>query len=69
MLLFDELPNNLECEVKTRYSALTAPCTISMQEDGTVKVTMKEKAKSVTPGQSAVFYIDDVVVGGGKIIS
>ncbi len=67
LLLFDELPKNLECEVKTRYSAITTPCIIDMQDDGMVKVTMKEKAKSVTPGQSAVFYIDDVVVGGGKI--
>lgn len=66
LLLFDEIKKPLDCEVKIRYSANTLPCTI-VEENGKIKVTMKEKAKSVTPGQSAVFYIDDIVVGGGKI--
>ncbi len=68
LLLFDELKGPYECDVKIRYSTRSAPCIISQQADGTIKVTMKTKAKAVTPGQSAVFYIDDVVLGGGKII-
>ncbi len=68
LLLFDDITTPIECEVKIRYSAKSAPCTIEKQEDGIIKVMMKETAKSVTPGQSAVFYIDDVVLGGGKII-
>lgn len=67
LLLFDYLNEPVDCEVKIRYSAQSAPCTITKIDDNQVKVTMKEKAKSVTPGQSAVFYIDDIVLGGGKI--
>ncbi|MBR6253505.1 MAG: tRNA 2-thiouridine(34) synthase MnmA [Clostridia bacterium] len=67
LLLFDEIKEPLECEVKIRYSAKPEKCTI-IQDGEVLKVTMKEKIKSVTPGQSAVFYIDDIVVGGGKIV-
>lgn len=67
LLLFDEIKEPLDCEVKIRYSAKPEKCTI-IQDGDTFKVTMKERIKSVTPGQSAVFYIDDIVVGGGKIL-
>ena len=32
-----------------------------------IKVNFIEPVKALTPGQSAVFYIDDVVIGGGII--
>lgn len=67
LLLFDEIKEPLECEVKIRYSAKPEKCTI-IQKGEILRVTMNEKIKSVTPGQSAVFYIDDIVVGGGKIV-
>lgn len=69
LLLFDEIKEKMECEVKIRYSAKTAPCTIEQLDYDTIKVTMKDAAKSVTAGQSAVFYIDDIVIGGGKIVT
>ena len=67
LLLFDEIKEELEVDVKTRYSSKVAKATI-VQENDKIKIKFKEPQRAVTPGQSAVFYIDDIVVGGGKII-
>ena len=68
LLLFDEIKTPMEVEVKTRYTANMAKATIVQVEDK-IKVIFDEPQRAVTPGQSAVFYIDDIVVGGGKIMS
>jgi tRNA-specific 2-thiouridylase len=67
LLLFDEIKEEIEVDVKTRYSANVAKATI-IQEDDKIKITFKEPQRAITPGQSAVFYIGDIVVGGGKLI-
>ena len=67
LLLFDEIKEPIEVEVKTRYSTKSARATI-MQENKIIKIIFDEPQRAITPGQSAVFYIDDIVVGGGKIM-
>ncbi len=67
LLLFDEISEKLEVEVKTRYSSKSAKANI-IQEGNNIKIEFDEPQRAITPGQSAVFYIDDIVVGGGKII-
>ena len=52
---------------KTRYSSSEADALIE-KVDGKIKVVFDEPQPRLTPGQSAVFYINDVVLGGGKII-
>lgn len=66
LLLVDSLDTALKCEVKIRYSAKTVPCTIQKIDNNLVKVVVDSPIKSVTPGQSAVFYVDDIVVRGRK---
>ena len=68
LLLFDELKEPIHVMTKTRYSAKEYPSKIYQNEDGTIEVIFDEPQRAITPGQSAVFYIDDIVVGGGKII-
>ena len=67
LLLIDEIKDWLEVEVKTRYSAKSAKAKIIQQEKN-IKVIFDEPQRAITPGQSAVFYIGDIVLGGGKII-
>ena len=67
LLLVDEINEWMEVTVKTRYSSKEAKAKI-IQEGTNIKVLFDEPQKAITPGQSAVFYIDDIVLGGGKIV-
>lgn len=64
--------------VRIRYRSKPIPCTLKkvnrLWEEKDAKgdlylVHFHEPASAVTPGQSAVFYVDDLVVGGGYIAS
>ena len=58
---------SLRCTVKTRYRQTDVPCTIEPIDDESIKVIFDEPQIAVTPGQSAVFYLDEVCLGGGII--
>jgi tRNA-specific 2-thiouridylase len=59
----------LRCTAKTRYRQSDQDCTVFFDEEnqGSVKVVFDELQRAVTPGQSVVFYQDDVCLGGGVI--
>ena len=67
LLLFDEIKEPIKVDVKTRYSSKVAKAMI-IQNGDYIKIEFDEPQMSLTPFQSAVFYIDDIVVGGGKIL-
>ena len=66
LLAIDKIDKPLDVNIKTRYKSLEYPATIEMNNDK-ILVKLKEPIKGVSSGQSAVFYIDDVVIGGGII--
>ena len=68
-IAFDNLDKSLELKAKIRYSAKPATATMTPLENGKVRVSFKEKQRAITKGQSVVFYLDDLVVGGGIIES
>lgn len=56
----------VRAEVKIRNKHQAAPATLTPAGDG-VEVTFDEPQRAVTPGQAAVFYRGDLVLGGGWI--
>ncbi|MCW8092470.1 tRNA 2-thiouridine(34) synthase MnmA [Alteromonas sp. ASW11-130] len=64
-----ELVTPVKAVVKTRYRQTDIPCTITPTSSGEVTVMFDSPQKAVTPGQSAVFYQDEVCLGGGIIES
>ena len=67
LLAIDKINNGMEVQTKIRYAAKPVSSKIYQNEDGTVKVVFDEPVRGATPGQSAVFYDNDIVIGGGKI--
>lgn len=62
-----DIPETLSCTVKVRYSAKEIPCTIFRTDDG-FSVSLSSPARAITPGQAAVFYSGDTLLGGGTIL-
>jgi tRNA-specific 2-thiouridylase len=56
-----------EVLAKVRYRSTEQPAILYPDGPKRVKVVLKDPARAVTPGQSAVFYEGDGVVGGGVI--
>ena len=53
--------------VKIRSAAKKAPCTLKIEPDGTALITFDTPARAPAPGQAAVLYDGEYVVGGGEI--
>jgi tRNA-specific 2-thiouridylase len=59
--------DGMRVTAKIRYSAKEAPATINLIGDDRVRVIFDQPQRAITPGQSVVFYDEDIVVGGGTI--
>lgn len=66
---FDTLEHEMNVTAKVRYQAQPAAARLIPDGDGRVRVCFAQPQRSVTPGQTVVFYDGDIVVGGGTILS
>ena len=62
----EDIEGEVEVMGKLRYSQKQAPCIIRKKGD-MVEAIFKDAQRAVTPGQAAVFYSGDYVLGGGII--
>ena len=65
---FGDLGNLGDLKVKIRYGAEAIPCEISIIHDSLFMIQLATPARAVTPGQSAVLYSGEEVIGQGVII-
>lgn len=61
-------PLALNCRVQIRYRHQAREATVEPLPDRRARVLFAEPQHAVTPGQAAVFYDNDLVIGGGTII-
>lgn len=64
---FDELKNDLPVKAKLRYRHTEQPATLHPISRNEVLLRFENPQRAPAPGQSAVFYDGDIVIGGGII--
>jgi tRNA-uridine 2-sulfurtransferase len=68
LIKYDEIPGTIEVQTKIRYRQQAVPSLMMMKNEKIAEITFDQEVNSVTPGQSAVFYQQNDVVGGGIIL-
>jgi tRNA-specific 2-thiouridylase len=61
------IPSFHNPQVKIRYNHPGSEASISPKGEGELEVKFKSPQKAITPGQAAVFYDEETVLGGGWI--
>jgi tRNA-uridine 2-sulfurtransferase len=67
LIAVDDLHDPMRVAVKIRHRHEPAEATIERVGDDEILVTFDEPQRAITPGQAAVFYDGNIVVGGGWI--
>ena len=62
-----KIPSGSHIQAKFRYRQQDNNVTLYYDNDEQVRLVYDEPIKAVTPGQAAVFYLDDICLGGGLI--
>ena len=58
----------IRVQTRVRYRHQAAPATLVPEKDGCATIVFDRPQSAITPGQGAVFYVNDEVIGGGMII-
>jgi tRNA-specific 2-thiouridylase len=68
LVAVDDLRGPMRVRVKIRHRHEAAPATITKSGADRILVEFDQAQRAITPGQAAVFYDGDIVVGGGWIL-
>ena len=64
---FETLMSPIKLKVKTRYKQKEKDAILFPIDEKTAEAEFIEEQKAITPGQAAVFYDGDILLGGGII--
>ena len=67
LIKYDRLPENFQSVTRIRHKDSGKPSTANQTTENEVEIFFHEKVSAIAPGQSAVFYEGEDVVGGGII--
>jgi len=67
LISIEEMSSPIKAEIKIRYNDTGHAGTIIPYENDQLKISFEKPQKSITPGQSAVFFSNNNVIGGGII--
>ena len=67
MIATDFPSGDMECTAKLRYSAKDEECIFHPVSENEGILEFKKPQRAATPGQSAAFYLGNILLGGGKI--
>jgi tRNA-specific 2-thiouridylase len=68
LIAVEDLNEPIRVTAKIRHRHQPAPALLEKAADNELLLTFDEPQRAITPGQAAVFYDGDVVVGGGWIV-
>ena len=67
LIAYEKLISPIKASAKLRYAQKESECVIHPLDEKSVLLEFDEPQRAVTPGQSAVFYDGEFVIGGGEI--
>lgn len=68
LISFDRLTAPVRCKVKIRYRQEEQWAVAEQTKEDRILITFDEPQRAITPGQAAVLYDGDIVLGGGTIL-
>ena len=68
LIPFDSFEGQLRVEAKLRYRHKESPATLTLTGENEGVLVFDEKQRAAAKGQAAVFYCDDILIGGGTIV-
>jgi len=66
---YDSLPSGYEAITKIRYKNVGTESVLYLEDKDLMRIEFESNVSAITPGQSAVFYEGNDVIGGGHILS